>query len=155
MVLPPVRVGLSTSINWIGKVSPAALPSVCIRTHGCLPINQSPNLSLEQTDCLVSILRVSCPSVSTLSLADPIDWPKDQVRSQGFFIFIIDHQSHSYNQFLLLDISSHCEPWDCGIYWKNPVSSCGVAQSLAHTFNPSGWNTHAPLVYTFNPKQWR
>ena len=32
-----------------------------------------------------------------------------------------------------------------------PVSSCGVAQPLAHTFNPSGWNTDMPLVHTFNP----
>jgi hypothetical protein len=37
---------------------------------------------------------------------------------------------------------------------QNPtVSSCGVTQPLAHTFNPSGWNTDMPLVYTFNPKQ--
>jgi hypothetical protein len=28
---------------------------------------------------------------------------------------------------------------------------CGSA--LAHTFNPSVWNTDTPLVHTFNPKQ--
>jgi hypothetical protein len=32
------------------------------------------------------------------------------------------------------------------------VSSCDVSQPLAHTFNPSGWNTDMPLGFTFNPK---
>ena len=33
------------------------------------------------------------------------------------------------------------------------VSTCGVAQPLAHNFNPSGCNTDMPLVHIFNPKQ--
>jgi hypothetical protein len=38
---------------------------------------------------------------------------------------------------------------------KIPVSSCGVAQPLAHTFNPSGRNKDIPLVHIFSPKQWK
>jgi hypothetical protein len=38
---------------------------------------------------------------------------------------------------------------------KKIISSCGMSQSLAHTFNPSSWNIDTPLVNTFNPKQWR
>jgi hypothetical protein len=34
---------------------------------------------------------------------------------------------------------------------KAPVSSCGVAQPLACTFNPSDWNTDMPLVHTLIP----
>ena len=34
-----------------------------------------------------------------------------------------------------------------------PISSCGVAQSLAGTFNSSGWNINMLLVLIFNPKQ--
>ena len=33
-----------------------------------------------------------------------------------------------------------------------PVSSCGVAQPLAYTFHPSGWNTDTLLVLTFSLK---
>jgi hypothetical protein len=33
------------------------------------------------------------------------------------------------------------------------VSICGLAQPLAHTFNPSGWNTGMPLAHIFKPKQ--
>jgi hypothetical protein len=36
---------------------------------------------------------------------------------------------------------------------EKPISSCGVAQPSAHTFNSSGWNTDKPLVHTFNSKQ--
>jgi hypothetical protein len=56
-------------------------------------------------------------------------------------------------------------PWDCVIYGtkqqqqkqnnKIPASSCGVAQPLAYTFNPSGRNIDTSLAHTFNPQQWR
>lgn len=36
-----------------------------------------------------------------------------------------------------------------------PISSCGMAHPLAHTFNPSGWNIVMTLENTFNPKQQR
>jgi hypothetical protein len=31
-----------------------------------------------------------------------------------------------------------------------PISSYGVDQPLAYTFNPSGWNIDTPLVLSFN-----
>lgn len=34
---------------------------------------------------------------------------------------------------------------------EKPVSSCGLAQPLEYTFNPSGWKTNMCLVH-FNPK---
>ena len=37
---------------------------------------------------------------------------------------------------------------------RKPVSS-SMAQSIAHTFNPSSWNTDMPLLCTFSPKQQR
>ena len=36
---------------------------------------------------------------------------------------------------------------------KKTVSSYGVAQPLAHIFNPSGWNTDIPVEHSLNPKQ--
>jgi hypothetical protein len=33
------------------------------------------------------------------------------------------------------------------------VYSCGVPQSLAYTFNSSGWKIGTTLVHVFNPKQ--
>ena len=49
---------------------------------------------------------------------------------------------------------SHLEPQNCVIYWGENFSVMyGVAQALAHTFNPSGWNIDMPLVHMFNPKQ--
>jgi hypothetical protein len=50
----------------------------------------------------------------------------------------------------ILQIWSHCQTSDCVIHWKKTASSCGVAQPLVYTFNPSGWNTDTPLVHFFN-----
>jgi hypothetical protein len=38
------------------------------------------------------------------------------------------------------------------LFTEKPVSSCVVSQPLAHTFNPSCWNTDTLLAHTFNPK---
>lgn len=40
-------------------------------------------MRLEHIVCVVSILRVSCPSVPTLSLADPVHWPVKWVRQRS------------------------------------------------------------------------
>jgi hypothetical protein len=36
-----------------------------------------------------------------------------------------------------------------------PLSSCGVTQPLAHTFNAPGWNKDMSSILTFNPEQRR
>jgi hypothetical protein len=76
-----------------------------------------------------------------LSLVGSLKWEDtsnvDATSWTGFCCSIFDH---TVNPKVVLFIE------------KKSVSSCGVAQPLAHPFNPSSWNTDTPLVHTFSPK---
>lgn len=53
---------------------------------------------------------------------------------------------------VLEDIWPHYETQNCYLLEKKPVSSCGVAQSLVHTFNTCVWSIEMLFVHTFNSK---